>query len=488
MRASIVIASLNEGDRLWRTVASCQEDMGTLDCEIVVADDGSQDGSLDGLRRRFPQVPVFVQPERGGPAPTKDLGARHSRGDVLVFLDGHCKPESGAVPRLVASVEQLAGRAIVTPRIPALNAETWHNNPYQVGHGYWIDLDEFRCGFIGLERLRPHASATKTAFYESPALIGCCFAISRWLYQRLWGFDTDMRMYGVEDIDFGLKSWLMGYPICHDPGATIGHRFQASFESYSVPMEHLLANQLRMARKNFTEPVWQEWLERWRSRNPSALCEAAWMLFEVRRESVEREREYLLANRVHDEFCYAERFQLPWPVRPRVPAVTSQASFPRLAGISGSSAGQHAGLEPAETVDDELLREEAFERYLDHYRHPRNRQALPQAQAVGTIEWAGGAVLTFSLQLARCPKGSLVIERAVFQSQRCGIAVAYASLLSEWVRGRSVEEAWCIDPVELMQQFGPRAGAVDAAGRAISALRQALAQVPGAGPTDPIGA
>jgi nitrogen fixation NifU-like protein len=218
------------------------------------------------------------------------------------------------------------------------------------------------------------------------------------------------------------------------------------------------------------------------------LCDAAWTLFETRRESVEREREYLLANRVHDEFWYAEYFHLPWPVRPRIPAVTSQANFPQFASISGSPDSQHPGSEPAESLDDELLVEEAFERYLDHYQHPRNRQVLPQAQAVGRIEWAGGAMLTFYLQLTQRQEGSLVIERAAFQSQRCGIAVAYASLLSEWVRGRPVEEAWRISPAELMQQFGPRAGAIDAAGRAISALRQALAQVPGAGPTDPIGA
>ena len=55
---------------------------------------------------------------KGELPPTKDLGARHARGDVLVFLDGHCKPESGAIERLVADVEQLAGQAIVIPSIP----------------------------------------------------------------------------------------------------------------------------------------------------------------------------------------------------------------------------------------------------------------------------------------------------------------------------------------------------------------------------------
>jgi NifU-like protein involved in Fe-S cluster formation len=133
------------------------------------------------------------------------------------------------------------------------------------------------------------------------------------------------------------------------------------------------------------------------------------------------------------------------------------------------------------TPNDELALEAAFERYLDHYRHPRNYQILPQAQAVGRIEWAGGAMLTFYLQLAQGPEKSPRIERAAFQSQRCGIAVAYASLLSEWVQGRSVAEARRIGPAELMQYFGLRAGAIDAAGRAVTALRQALAKVPAAG-------
>jgi GT2 family glycosyltransferase len=74
-----------------------------------------------------------------------------------------------------------------------------------------------------------------------------------------------MRVYGVEDIDFGLKAWLMGYPVLHDPEPVIGHRFRASFDNYSVPMEHILVNQLRMARKNFSDPVWDEWVQRCRA-------------------------------------------------------------------------------------------------------------------------------------------------------------------------------------------------------------------------------
>ena len=49
---------------------------------------------------------------------------------------------------------------------------------------------------------------------------------------------------GVEDMDFGLKSSLMGFPILHDSQAVIGHRFRESFNNYSVPGEHVVANSL----------------------------------------------------------------------------------------------------------------------------------------------------------------------------------------------------------------------------------------------------
>ena len=106
MRTSVVIASHNEGDQLWQTVGSCLETTRELDCEIVVADDASTDGCVEEMQRRFPDVRVVRFPERRGVSPTKDLAARSSRGEILIFLDAHCKPEPGAIPRLVSDIDQ----------------------------------------------------------------------------------------------------------------------------------------------------------------------------------------------------------------------------------------------------------------------------------------------------------------------------------------------------------------------------------------------
>jgi GT2 family glycosyltransferase len=344
MRLSIVIAAYNEGQALVKTVQSCVETCAGLDYEIVVADDASWDGSVEEVAKRFPRLRIVRNVERQGASPTKDRGARAASGEVLIFLDGHAKPERGALRRLADDVQFLKGRAVVTPTIVTLDVARWRNAAVSRGHGYRVDLETFRSDWLPLSDLRAVQEGPRT-FYESPAAIGCAFAVTRELYETLWGFDPDMRYWGVEDVDFSLKCWLMGFPILHDPEPVVGHRFQRSFDNYSVPQEQLTANLLRMARKNFTQSTWEAWVEQRRKEHPEGLADHpeglwahAWQVFESRRASAEEERAYLMFRRVRDEFWYAERFGLAWP-RLRgagiVPAVGREAA-PLMMGVSPS--------------------------------------------------------------------------------------------------------------------------------------------------------
>lgn len=150
MRVSLIIAAHQEGDRLWRTVQSCVETTARLDREIIVVDDASDDGSLDEVSRRWPHVQIARHDTRKGASPAKAMGARKARGEVLVFLDGHTKPEIGAIQRLAEGVELFDGNAVVTPAIAALDCQRWRNDASQIGHGYSLTLVDFSCGRIGL--------------------------------------------------------------------------------------------------------------------------------------------------------------------------------------------------------------------------------------------------------------------------------------------------------------------------------------------------
>jgi GT2 family glycosyltransferase len=314
MLASIAIAAHNEGDLLWKTVGSCLESTDGLDCEIVVADDASNDGSIDELRKRYGAVRIVSAQGRRGVSPTKDLAARAARGEVLVFLDAHCKPETDAVARLIRDVVDWGGNAIVSPKIEVLDTERWVSGSDHSGVGFWLELKWFQCGWLTEDQMDAIAGPGPRTFYRQPSMSGCALAMTRDVYEDLQGFDAGMRSYGYEDLDFGLKAWLRGYPALVDPEAVVGHRFAPETGLYEIPAEHVQLNRLRMARKNFGDPVWSDWLDRFRARfNPDA-WDRAWALFQEDRESVERERDYLMESRTRDEFRYALEYGLPWPL------------------------------------------------------------------------------------------------------------------------------------------------------------------------------
>src|SRR5205823_8160993 len=131
------------------------------------------------------------------------------------------------------------------------------------------------------------------------------------------------------------------------PEPVIGHRFRQTFDSYVVPWEHLLANQLRMARKIFTDAVWFDWLDRYSCRQPAGLWESGWRQFLAGNESVERERAYLMANRVRDEHWYARAFGQSWPAAAPPVAAAGRTRGPGPSGAPLSAASLSVALQQA---------------------------------------------------------------------------------------------------------------------------------------------
>jgi glycosyltransferase involved in cell wall biosynthesis len=315
MRLSIAIASHNEGSNLWRTVRSCLETTEGLAPEIVVVDDASTDGSIAELTRRYgADVRVVPIAERRGVAAAKDLAIRSTHGDVVVMIDAHCKPEPGALETLVRDVGAWRGEAVLCPLLASLDAKTWRNRPDRFGYGFRLDLEDFHCDWLAPHEIRPVAGPDGRVYHASPALVGCTLALTRELYERLGGFDAGMLSWGSEDIDFGLKTWLLGHQVLSDHEAVIGHRFRSRPAPYSIPDEHIIFNSLRMARKNFGDRAWDDWFRRAAASPRFTEWEKAVALFEANRESVERQRDELLARRPRDEYWYAHTFGMAWPL------------------------------------------------------------------------------------------------------------------------------------------------------------------------------
>ena len=85
MRISAVIPSHNRRHTLERALESVFAQTSPVD-EVILVDDGSTDGSRNMVRRRFPQVRILAQPNRGVSA-ARNLGIRAARHEWIAFLD-----------------------------------------------------------------------------------------------------------------------------------------------------------------------------------------------------------------------------------------------------------------------------------------------------------------------------------------------------------------------------------------------------------------
>lgn len=103
-----VVPVYNEEACLPQCLASLRaQDVGAL--EIVVVDDGSADRSVAIAEAAGARV---LRQEHRGPGAARNLGARHARGDVLVFADADMVLAPDYVSRLVAPI--VAGEAMGT--------------------------------------------------------------------------------------------------------------------------------------------------------------------------------------------------------------------------------------------------------------------------------------------------------------------------------------------------------------------------------------
>jgi nitrogen fixation protein NifU and related proteins len=94
------------------------------------------------------------------------------------------------------------------------------------------------------------------------------------------------------------------------------------------------------------------------------------------------------------------------------------------------------------------------DKVIDHYNNPRNVGQLDKAsQEVGTgLVGAPECGDVMRLQIKVNPE-TQVIEEAKFKTFGCGSAIASSSLATEWVKGKTVEEAMQIKNTDIVKEL-----------------------------------
>jgi len=93
------------------------------------------------------------------------------------------------------------------------------------------------------------------------------------------------------------------------------------------------------------------------------------------------------------------------------------------------------------------------EKLIDHYENPRNVGSMDKNElSVGTgLVGAPACGDVMKLQIKVTPEG--IIEDAKFKTFGCGSAIASSSLITEWVKGKSLDEAGSIKNSQIAEEL-----------------------------------
>ena len=93
------------------------------------------------------------------------------------------------------------------------------------------------------------------------------------------------------------------------------------------------------------------------------------------------------------------------------------------------------------------------DKLMDHYEHPRNVGTLDKDEKeVGTgMVGAPACGDVMRLQIKVNPEG--IIEDAKFKTYGCGSAIASSSLVTEWVKGKSLDEAMQLSNEQIAEEL-----------------------------------
>ena len=116
------------------------------------------------------------------------------------------------------------------------------------------------------------------------------------------------------------------------------------------------------------------------------------------------------------------------------------------------------------------------DKVIDHYENPRNVGSMDKNdQSVGTgMVGAPACGDVMKLQIKVNENG--IIEDAKFKTYGCGSAIASSSLVTEWVKGKSIDEALAIKNSEIAEELALPPVKIHCSVLAEDAIRAAVAE------------
>ena len=193
------------------------------------------------------QVYLIRTVNREGSTRARIIGASYARGDVISYLDSHVEVNRQWLEPIINKIHHNP-KTVVMSLLDTISDENFSVKGTFIGsHGgfnwnlefYWKDVpDEVKA-----------IRSTESEPIVSPIMPAGAFALKRSYFMELGLLDPDMRIWGVDDVEFSFRVWQCGGRVELLPCSRVGHIFRKRipYSFQDNPSNVIFHNSIRTA-------------------------------------------------------------------------------------------------------------------------------------------------------------------------------------------------------------------------------------------------
>ncbi len=213
---SIIIVNYNVKEFLQNLLTSIQKSSLQITKEIIVVDNASDDGSVEIIQEKFPDVKLIANKENIGFGNANNIGLKLASGKFILLINPDAIVQEDTFQKLIEFFERTPDAGIAGCKV--LNSDGTLQLACRRGFpGPWTSFTKV----TGLSKLFPknrlfarynltYLDENKT--YEVDAISGAFMMLRREVYEKIGGFDPEFFMYG-EDLDLCYRTQKAGFKV-----------------------------------------------------------------------------------------------------------------------------------------------------------------------------------------------------------------------------------------------------------------------------------
>lgn len=186
--------------------------------EVILADNGSTDGSQAYVQAQFPEVRLLELGENRGFTGACNAGYAASQGDVVILLNNDTEVEPNWLAEILSAFERYPQVGIVASKMLLFDRR---NVFHAAGDFYRVD---------GIPGNRGVWTEDVGQFDEEEFVFGACggsAAYRRTMLEEI-GFLDDDFFFSCEDVDISWRAHLAGWQVLYVPTAVVYHKLKAT--------------------------------------------------------------------------------------------------------------------------------------------------------------------------------------------------------------------------------------------------------------------